>query len=464
MKQKKTLWAGMALMAATTVHGSGFALYQPSAVSHAMGGALVGKAMDASANFNNPATLTDLTNLQFTAGFVTEHPRGRVDVGRKGYYHTEMPMDPGTFVIPHLQIAAPLPAGFTFGLGMGTDYGLGTQYDDNWPLNFCATDTKIQSFVINPNIAYKITDDWSVGIGLRWLYFEFEQFSMPQVVQNGTELGQFSNRLRGDNQFRDIGWQVGTKYDITDTFSVGFVYKSAINVGVDGKTSNNVRSYNDAGINRLAQGMTYQTLADMGMTPQQIAQLPQSVIEQYVNKADATIRDTVASQARARTGRASADITLPQSAAVGCNWDVLPTWHLGTMVSWTQWSQFDTLHFNLEGGNKDIGLGWQDTWRGSIGSCWEFIDDWKWMVSYTYDLDSTSWTQESAMLPPADRHILGTGISWNCWGGLELALSYACIFMDGGDMEFNDAMGNRWKLETCWGYCHAAGFSVTYRF
>ena len=465
--------SGLAFMATVTAQGSGFALYQPSAVSHAMGGALVGKAMDASANFNNPATLSDLTNLQFTAGFVSEHPRGRVDVGQRGGYHTERSMDPGVFFIPHFQVAAPLPAGFTFGLGMGTDYGLGTQYDDIWPLNFSATDTKIQSFVINPNISYKITDDWSIGLGLRWLYFEFEQYSMPQVVQNGQNLGNFSNRLRGDNQFRDIGWQIGTKYDITDTFSVGIVYKSAINVSVDGKTSNNVRSFNDANVNKLAQGAAYQGVVQQGianglspqMAQQQAMALQQSPAwEGYVSQADSVIRDTVNAQALKRTGKASADFTLPQSAAVGFNWDVTPSWHVGGVTSWTQWSQFDSLYFDLQGGGKNINLGWRDTWRTSFGACWDFAQDWKWMASYTYDMDSTCWTQDSVMLPPADRHIVATGFAWNCWGGLELALSYACIFMDGGDMQFTDTAGDTWRLETCWGFCHAAGFSVTYRF
>ena len=135
------------------------------------------------------------------------------------------------------------------------------------------------------------------------------------------------------------------------------------------------------------------------------------------------------------------------------------------MVSWTQWSEYDTLLFVLPGPDKSIPLKWRDTWRGSIGSCWDFAEDWKWMASYTYDMDSTTSKQQSVMLPPADRHILGTGFAWNCWGGLELALSYACIFMGGGDMVVNDApTGDRWHFKTKWGFCHAAGFSVTYRF
>ena len=80
MRLKNALSVVVALFAGFSVFGSGFALYEPSAVSHAMGGALVGKAMDASANFNNPATLSDLTNINLTVGFVTEHPRCKVRV------------------------------------------------------------------------------------------------------------------------------------------------------------------------------------------------------------------------------------------------------------------------------------------------------------------------------------------------------------------------------------------------
>jgi len=423
MKTMKTAGISLVLFsAAAAAYGSGFGLYQPSTISHAMGGALVGKAMDASANFNNPATLTDLTNLQFTVGFVTEHPRGRVETSRNGMPAVRSTMDSGMFVLPHFQLAIPLPADFTFGFGFEPDYGLGTSYDDLWPMNFSATETKIQSVVLNPNLAYKVTDDWSIAAGARFLYFEFEQYSRPQPLAGTT----WGNRLRGDNGMKDVGWQVGTKYDVTDTFSVGAVYKSWIQTHVDGKTSMDVLAINPA-FPPAAQAM-------------------------------------IMNNARSRNGRAHADITMPQSVAAGCNWDVLPTWHLGAMVSWTQWSEFDTLHFELAGGDSYTKLAWRDTWRGSIGSCWDFAEDWKWMASYTYDMDSTTSEQASVMLPPADRHILGTGFAWNCWGGLELALSYACIFMDGGDMSMYDKLGNRWQLKTQWGFCHAAGFSVTYRF
>lgn len=473
MNTNKSLVAFFCLVASAHAWASGFALYEPSAVSHAMGGALVGKAMDASANYNNPATLTDLTNIQVSVGFVTEHPRGCVRYSRAGGSYRDECCDPGLFWLPHLQIAAPLPADLTFGLGIGADYGLGTRYGTNWGMNFSSVETTIQGLVINPNIAYKVTDDWSVGAGLRWLYFDFEQYSAPQVVNNGVELARFNNRVEGNNKFDSLGWQIGTKYDVTKTFSVGAVYKSAIHVDVDGTTRNRVRNYNDRNINAVAaaQAPDYakQALAQKGIVQGSVPEAMYSAAyaQAYAQAYD-TVRSTVRNQvdagARSHSGIGGAELTLPQSVTAGCNWDVYKTWHLGAMVSWTQWSELDHILFELPGENNDVRLDWKDTWRASVASCWDFHEDWKWMVSYTYDMDCTTDTQQSTMLPPADRHILATGLSWNCWNGLEFALSYACIFMAGGDIRVEDRTGEAYRMETCWGYCHAVGFSVTYRF
>lgn len=390
--------------------GSGFALYQPSVVSHAMGGALVGKAMDASANFNNPATLTDLTNIWVTAGFVTEHPRAKERVFNNGRYLRDMNTDAGLFWLPHFQLAVPLPQGFTFGLAGDAEYGLGTDFGENAPTAWSCTETTVQGYVINPNLAYKITDKWSIGVGLRWLFFDFEQYKNLKVM---------SYHLYGNNRFESFGWQIGTKYDILDNLSVGLVYKSPIDVNVRGQT-------------------------------------------------DATARHPgYVGAAALNTAGADASLTLPQSITAGINWDVVKTWHLGFAASWSQWSEFDTLIFNVKPTRNDVYLNWNDTWRASLGSAWDFAADWTWMISYAFDMDCClDKDQSSAMLPPAHRNILATGFVWNCWENLDLALSYSCIFTDGGSMDTVDKTTGtgRWHLETCRGFCHAVGFSVTYRF
>ena len=412
MNFRKSVIVMSLLSAVSAAWGSGFALYEPSVVSHAMSGALVGKAMDASANFNNPATLTDLTNIWVTVGFVTEHPRAKMRAFNNGKYVGDVNTDAGFFWLPHFQLAVPLPHGFSFGLAGDAEYGLGTDYGESSPIGWSCTDTLVQGYVLNPNLAYKITDKWSVGVGLRWLYFDFEQYK---------NLGAMNYHLYGDNRCESLGWQIGTKYDILDNLSVGLVYKSPINVNVRGDTDAQAKVANP----------------------------------------------TAVGTARALTGGADADLTLPQSVTAGINWDVFKTWHLGFAVSWSQWSEFDTLVFNVKPQKNPVYLNWNDTWRASLGSAWDFAEDWTWMISYTFDMDCClEKDQSSAMLPPAHRNILATGFVWNCWKNLDLAASYSCIFTDGGSMDTVDKTTGTgsWHMETCWGFCHAVGFSVTYRF
>ena len=122
------------------------------------------------------------------------------------------------------------------------EYGLGSEYSDSWDLNFNSINTTVMSFTVNPNLAYKVTDKWSVGAGMRFLYFDFEQYSLPVVTPYGH---RFKNRLKGDNDMKDYGYQVGTKYDLFENFAVGLVYKSMTRVHVKGTSRNHLYSAAD---------------------------------------------------------------------------------------------------------------------------------------------------------------------------------------------------------------------------
>lgn len=411
---------------------SGFGLYEASAPTYAMGGAVVGRAYDASANFHNPATLTDLTNITVTAGFLTEHPRGRMKTNIPGD-HTST-MDPGCFILPHFHLAIPLPYDFAFGLGVMPEYGLGSHYDSNWGMSYNSTETTVQSITINPNIAYKITDDWSIGGGLRFLWFDFEQYSSPiaQFVPGYSITDQpirFRNRLKGDNGMEDFGYQIGTKYDVFDNFSVGLVYKSMPRVHVKGTSRN----------------------------------------ESMVNN------PTLISAAQSLTGDAQTTLDLPQSITGGFNWDITDRWHLGGAVSWTEWSSVGVLNFHIptrDGKPKKIDLNWEDTWRFALAPSWDFAENWTAIASYVFETDCCG-SQDSTMLPPSTRHMLSAGLVWRAWAGLELGLTYGIILMDGNDSDCtmsstyygtNTKVSEKYEYSAHRALSHAAGFTVTYRF
>ena len=58
---KKVNLTILASLSSSIAFAAGFALYEGSARGNALGGGVMGKAVDASANFYNPATISDCT-------------------------------------------------------------------------------------------------------------------------------------------------------------------------------------------------------------------------------------------------------------------------------------------------------------------------------------------------------------------------------------------------------------------
>ena len=208
MVGKKEVVAGCAIFSCISAFSAGFGLYEGSARGNALGGAVMGRAVDASANFYNPATLTDMTGTVITVGMTTEHPSADTYVnGRSG-----LKMDPGCFVLPHVYLAQELPYGFSFGLGFAPEYGLGSHYDQNWPLAWDTRQTTIEGLVLNPNLAYKVTEDWSVSAGFRLMYFSFDQYSDKMAARDGANYGTVRDHLK--NIYRKL--DVHNKQELID--------------------------------------------------------------------------------------------------------------------------------------------------------------------------------------------------------------------------------------------------------
>lgn len=424
-----------ALMATSASYGAGFALYQGSAAGNALGGAIVGRAYDAGANFYNPATISDFTNTVVTLGFITEHPRCDAEVnGVHG-----LKMDPGGFVIPHAHVVQPLGSGFNFGFSVGAEYGLGTHYDHDWPLAFDTQDTTIEGIVFNPNLAYSITDDWSVSAGLRLLYFTFEQHSRPDAVSDGKRVGSMRNHIKADNGTADWGWQISTRYKILDNLSAGLVYKSHIDTRVRGTSHTSVHSRD------------YSSIAQLAGTP-------------YYAPYKAAIDKGLDAGAASHNGQGGADIRLPQSLTAGLNWDITPTFHAGAYITWTKWSCIQQIDFNLPGGDVNVPLKWDDAYRTGFGLAWDFHENFTLMGSYVYDQDPCSGNLNCTMLPPGDRHIMTWGLGWH-WENWDVVASYGIVFMAPKATPItNRATGERYNFDTHGGISHSAGVSVSYRF
>ncbi len=462
MSFKREFTVLIVLIGAISAHAAGFGLYEGSARGNALGGGMMGRSWDASANYYNPATLTDMTGTVFTVGMTTEHPKADVTVNS----HKVRKLDAGCFVLPHFYLAQELPKGFAFGLGVAPEYGLGSHYHQSWPMAWDTRQTTIRGLTFNPNLAYKVTDDWSISAGFRLLYFQFDQYSDKMAARDGVSYGRIRDHLKGDNGMIDWGWQISSKYDITKKLSVGVLYKSYIDTTVKGYNHTEVHHYDDSAVRAQVDKGIRAALQNAGVAPGSPYYAPSydaAFKSAYPSAVAAAHRD-VKNGADAADGSAKASLRLPQSLSFGLNYDLTDDWHLGTAATWTQWSSMEGLNFDLPGDNdRYIPLKWTDAWRMGFGAAYDLTRELSLMFSYVYDIDPSSKYHCTTMLPPGNRHIGTVGFAYR-WRGIELAASYGLVFMNGEEFRVYDDVGTRWRCNTRNGLSHAVAVTASYQF
>lgn len=416
MKMKNVKLAA-ALAAAVTfnANGAGFGLYEASARGLGMGNGLVGSTKDASANYYNPANLTELTNVSVMVGMTLINPFCDVKVDGK----QQAKMDAGWFPPPHAYIAAPILKDLVLGFGTYCEYGLGTKYDNNWALRSDTTETEIQQFTFNPNISYKITEDWSVAVGARMSYLTFENYKTPLDIGS---LGYVRTHLKGDDF--NCGYELATQYKVTDDLSLGLVYRSRINHRIEGDVE-------------ADHSGTYGVAAP-------------------------------------RDGNASAKLVLPSSLTMGANYDFTERFRSGVSLTWTEWSTIDHIDFRLTKNylGQDTSyteeLNWRNAWRTGFGFEYDFTEWFTGRIGYTYDMDPANKNKGTTMLPSGDRHIVGFGASYKFLDNWRVDLGYSFIIMESETRMVhagNAATGYKnYRFQCDNSYSHLASVSLSYSF
>ncbi|MEO8560585.1 MAG: outer membrane protein transport protein [bacterium] len=73
--------------------------------------------------------------------------------------------DISTAIVPHLFLNYRTGGRVALGLGVYVPYGLTSQWGENFPGRFSAKKASLQTLYVQPNIAFQITDGWSIGAG-----------------------------------------------------------------------------------------------------------------------------------------------------------------------------------------------------------------------------------------------------------------------------------------------------------
>lgn len=221
------------LIPAASLFSSGFTIYEQGAKATAMAGAYIAQANDATAVFYNPAGITALKGIQINFGttliatdFAFTGPSSN-NMDSKKYTAAEK----GLFPPSHLYLTYQIHDRISAGFGFFSLFGLASKWgseSEPWVGRTLATNTELTTYFFNPQLAFKILDDLSVGAGLEIVNGSVKMersvyFSPRNVFGEST--------LEANTQ--GYGYNLGVKLSLLERINLGLTYRSHVSLNFD---------------------------------------------------------------------------------------------------------------------------------------------------------------------------------------------------------------------------------------
>ncbi len=284
----------------------------------------------------------------------------------------------GSFFISHQ-----LQEGWSVGFGSYSNFGLSESYDNDWVGRYYMQSATLGGLSMVPSVAYKINDQWSVGLGLQAMYGMLEA---KLAVDNEplTHLQRPDGQLKYQDEDWGFGGNAGVIYQPQEGTRIGLNYTSKIDLNFeDGLDMKNIDPIYDP-LNGLN--------TKLGMT-------------------------------------------VPQTLTLSLFQQVTPRWAMLASAGWQDWSEFGEVYVQLDTDNTrstTLDEDYDDTWHLSVGSQYQATEKVLWNVGVAYDSSAVSDKNRSWSLPMGDAWRLGTGVTYAMDKDTDLNLSYALVWM--GDM------------------------------
>ncbi|OOE54032.1 outer membrane protein transport protein [Salinivibrio kushneri] len=455
MKNNKIVYLAVATALgslSTTVHSAGFQLAETSATG--LGRAFAGEAAmadNASAQFRNPALLSYLADTQVSAGGIYVNPNVDIDGtntnisnGKKTATSTDDVAHDA--VIPNFYFAHQIDDRFTAGLALATNFGMETELGNDFTGTQFGNEAAVTTFEINPNIAWKATEQLRLGAGIRYVLGEG---SIGAKSSTDSKLPTSAGALAGspvpahstlkymEGDDRAWGWQLGAVYDINDMHRVGVNYRSEVNLTLDGH----------------AEGLTYNLAA--------------------IQKGQLSGADYLSGNHYS----GSMDLTLPATAEFSSLHQLTEQWAVHTSINWTEWSSFDKLEANIPSLSSDPKMvkveNWEDNYRFAIGTTYQWDQKLTLRSGVAYDTSAVSDKNRTLTIPETDRTWLSVGAGYDVTSKLTLDAAFTYVFAkdapvkeprDGIESDKSgSAFGGNFEGETT-GNVWLVGVQASYRF
>jgi long-chain fatty acid transport protein len=389
--------AVLGALAASPAFAAGFAINEQGAKATGMADAFIAQADDPSALYWNAGGLAFLDQRALSVGATYIRTLTADFSGANPFPGDGVTAKEKTLSVfpPHAYFVQPINQQWKAGLGIETPYGLTVEWQnpDTFAGRFLSTKSALRVFDINPTIAWQVTPEVGIGIG------GIARISDVELRRDIGAVDPFtlrtatiaSARLKGDFS-EGYGFNLGVLVKPTSRFSLGLMYRSAIDIKYTGN-------------GRLSQISTGDPIFDAVVA----AQLPFG-----------------------RDLPVATKIKMPAIAGAGLGVGVTPDFFVEVDAGWTGWKRFDSVPITFTNGDLPNSVRverWKDAYNYRLGLRYTVNPVWQLRLGYVYDETPQPEQTVTPLLPDNRRNGYTIGIGFK---GSVVTTDFSILYLDFG--------------------------------
>ena len=292
---------------------------------------------DPSSIYWNPAATMSLSGWSISGGVAAINVNGSFtqDTTRRTF-DADLP----TEWVPHFFLNYHNPnSKFAWGIGAYVPYGLTSEWTDSFPGRFSAKKASLRTLYVQPNIAYQISPNWSVGGGPIWGHSSVELIQSldlagitagdppaPTFGNLGIAAGTEFARLRLKGNADAIGAQIGIQGKPRPDWTIGARFLTPLEFKYDGADA----TFTQVPTNLVVGG---------SLTPPFVAGTPiDSILAPQFRQGGPLVNQN-----------ADTKVTHPAQVQAGVAYSGFKDWLLEADYAWVGWKRFDVLPVTFNG-------------------------------------------------------------------------------------------------------------------
>jgi long-chain fatty acid transport protein len=386
------------LLVVSPVWGAGLWLYEMGTPD--LGTATAGRAAmasDASTAGANPAGMTRLDRSQVLVAFQGLYTDIHFDTDTSGFGGGDGGNAGGFVPMGSLHYVHNLNPDWKLGISVGSYFGLGVDYGENWSGRYYIKEAELVTFGVNPGVGYRVADWLSVGAGFSVMQVELHQTVGINNAAVPGQAGLSDGELKFEDDAVGYGFNLGVLLEPTPDTRFGITYRSEVKL-----------EFKDVA-NLSGLGPVFQGLLNLsGLAG----------------------------------SRVDIDMTVPQAVMVSGYHQITPAWAIVGNIGWQEWSEFGKQVIGLQSSTsrsftKD--LNYNDTWHVALGAQYRFAPEWLWSFGAAYDTSPVDDSRDRTPDLALDRQIrLATGLQYDWNRDVTIGTAYEYIDLGDGGINRND--------------------------